>query len=365
MSRALEMAERNILRMSTSPTSSAAVPATAVGAEAGAAPRGWPDPLDVPLLLTASLPRPGVGRLVLLLPALGLAGLGCALLLMPAAAGGLVWLSAIALSMLVIAAGSILAVGRVARLAREERQRVAEIDDLVAMRHWGPAAARLLALLGRPMRVGQTRLLCLLHMARVLMRFERFDDAVEVADAVLGDGQANPAIRFAVGCGRAMSLLRAGRLYDAGEAINQLRRDVNRLDDAVRRLARGVSEEPPGQEKPPQRPAPLDSVALTLVELYRDIQTRHSAEALAMLEAKRTALRDGLGVRVADALALGSVAAHRLGEAARASQLWSDATCLVSEAELRRRYPEVAEVTSVYGATAWPAPPVLPAGGAP
>jgi hypothetical protein len=210
------------------------------------------------------------------------------------------------------------------------------------------------------------------------MRYERFEEAVEVADAVIGDPHADPATRFAVGCGRAMGLLRAGRLYDAGEAISQLRREVTRLDDAVRRMAQRSADEaekdavggsPMDMNAEPEsdparsaagvvgamaRGAGFDSVALTLVELYRDIQTRHSEEALATVESKRAVLRDGLGVRFADALALASLAARRLERTDDARRLWSEATCLLPESELVRRYPELREVASTEPATPRP-----------
>jgi hypothetical protein len=295
-----------------------------------------------------------MGRLVLLLPLGGLIGLAGCILLLVASPGGAAWLPAAALAMLGISAASIMILARLAKLARDERGRVTEIDELVALRHYGLAAMRLGLLLSRPMRMGQARVLSLLQLARVLMRFDRFDDAIDVADALLADHYADPAIRFAAGCNRAMSLLRGGRLYDAGESISQLRRDVNRLNEAVRRLARGPEGQQDSTSQPRHTPERLDSVALTLVELYRDIQTRHSAEALATLDRKRTALRDGLGIHLGDALALGSVAAHRLGEGERAAQHWSDATCLVPESELRRRYPELGEVADTYAATQWP-----------
>lgn len=342
---------------------------------------GSPPPLfDVPRLLDASLPRASMGQALLLLPAAGLLGLVLAVLLMLLSPGRSIWLPVMALLVLAGSAVSMFVLARLARLARSEREQVAQIEELVSLRHYPPAAAKLAGLLARPMRLGQTRVLALLQLARVLMRYERFDESIEVADAILRDAQADSATRFAIGCGRAMSMLRGGRLYDAGEAIAQLRREVNRLDDAVRRLAQRASEDAVSEDAPqaaesltdsgdlqleplhavrekPLDAPPLDSVALTLVELYRDVQTRHSAEALATLESKRVALRDGLGVRLADVLALGSIAAHRFGEAAKAQQLWSEATCLAPEIELVRRYPELAEVAAVCQSTPRPAEP--------
>ena len=232
-------------------------------------------------------------------------------------------------------------------------------------------------LLSRPMRLPQHRVLALIQLVRVLSRYERFDDAVEVADVVLEHPMTDPATRFAVGCGRAMALLRAGRLFDAGQAITTLRREVGRIDDALRRAdgQRPEADDPASRETVEEgeeaaaldsvlasegtsaeempRP-PFDSAALTMVEMYRDIQTRHSDEALAMLEEKRPALREALGVRLGDALGLAALASHRQPDVDRARRYWSEATCLTPEVELLRRYPELAEVAGAYPATALP-----------
>src|SRR5688572_15270267 len=350
------------------------------GGEAPAPPTPW---LDVPGLLESSMPRGAMGRWLLLLPPIGLLGLMTAVFLMLLSPGRALWLPLVALAALAVSAGEKMALSRLAAGVRGERQKVGQIDELITLRHFPPAGSGLIALLGRPMRLGQTRMLALIQLARVLMRYDRFDEAIEVADAVISDPHADPGTRFAVGCGRAMALLRAGRLYDAGEAISQLRRELSRLDDAVRRLSKDT-----GSPAEPSPGAPtehleladehreetmtaaqsaagvlgtmarkgigFDSVALTLVELYRDIQTRHSEEALATVESKRTALRDGLGIRLADALALASLAARRLGRGEESSRLWSEATCLLPESELLRRYPELREVAMPERATPRP-----------
>jgi hypothetical protein len=354
-------------------------------------PRAMPEPvaaggafLDVPRLLDASLPRGAMGRWLLLLPPIGLLGLVTAVFLMLLSPGRGLLLPLVALASLAISAAAMMALSRLASGVKAERQKVAQIDELITLRHFAPAGSGLVTLLSRPMRLGQTRMLALIQLARVLMRYERFDEGIDVADAVMGDRHADAGTRFAVGCGRAMALLRAGRLYDAGEAISQLRREVSRLDDAVRRMAdrmgsadgglgardRSADEEGSldleADEADSPRPASVlgtaagrtpgfDSVALTLVELYRDIQTRHSEEALATIESKRAALRDGLGIRFADALALGSLAAHRLGRAEESVRYWADATCLLPESELLRRYPELREIAGTHRATPRPA----------
>lgn len=328
--------------------------------------------LDVPRLLETSMPRSaGLRGALLLLPAIGLLAMVAAVALMLASSDGAAWAPLAALAALAISAGSMVTLSRLARAARDERTSVSQIDELIMLRHFAPAAGRLSSLLSRPMRLPQTRALALLHLARVLMRYERYEDAIEVGDAVINDAAAEPALRFAVACGRAMAMLRSGRLYDAGESMSQLRREVSRLESAVRRISEAASQERqaaaeelgPEAEDDPERSSPIDSAALNLVELYRDVQTRHSEEVLATLQAKGLALRDGLGARFGDVLALASVAAHRLADAERAARLWSDATCLVSESELRRRYPETAEVAMAYPATQRPPETQLNAGG--
>ncbi len=324
-----------------------------------AAPRSVPqgDWIDVPRLLQASRPSAGAGRYLLLLPPLGLAGLLGAVILMLFSPGRSFWLPVMALVSLAASAGALVAMARIATRARQERRVVSEIEELITLRHFRPAAGRLVGLMSRPMRLGPNRTMAMVQLARVLERYGRFEEAIEVAEAIGRDPAADPATRFILGCARAMSMLRAGRLYDAGEAISQLRREVNRLDDAVRRMAERAGEEAADAEvehDPAPGPRSFDSVALVMVELYRDVQTRHSAEALATVEEKRQALRDGLGMGLADALALGSVAAHRLGDASKAARMWAEATLLMAEDELVRRYPEVREVAGPFRASPRP-----------
>ena len=301
--------------------------------------------IDVERLLHASQPGGGWGRGVLLLPPIGLLSMLAAvavLLLTPGGRGP--WPALVSLALLGVSLTTTLLLARLAKLARGERRLVDEIEELLLLRHVPQAADALAKLLGRPMRLPQNRLVALAHLARLLERRGRFDDAAEVAQIVIDSPLIDPASRFAVGCGRAMSLLRADRLFDANNAVDALRREVGRLEQAVRRMG-------DEQDDPPT----FDSAALTLIELYRDVQTRHNEEILEALDAKRTGLRDALGVRVADALALAATAAQRLGDAARAAALWAEATCLVPAAELLRRYPEVAEVAAAHPAAPRPA----------
>ena len=300
--------------------------------------------VDVERLLRASEPGGGWGRGVLLLPPIGLFSMLAAvvvLLLVPSGRGA--WWALAALFLLGVSLATTLLLARLAKLARGERRQVEQVEELLALRHYPQANDALVALLGRPMRLPQNRLAALVGLSRLLQRQGRHDDAAAVADVVLDNPFLDPASRFAVGCGRAMSLLRSDRLSDANKAVDSLRREVGRLDEAVRRASDDDDDTPA-----------FDSAALTLVELYRDVHTRHDAEVLESLAAKRSGLRDALGVRLGDALALAATAAQRLGEAARAATLWADATALVPAGELLRRYPEVAEAADAHAATSWP-----------
>ena len=286
--------------------------------------------------------------LLVLLPPLGLLAMlaAAATLLLSPAAGP--WPAALSLVLLIASLAATLALAGLARAATRERQAVGKADELATLRRFPEATSLLIGVLNQPMRVPQTRLLALAHLSRVLGRYGRFDEAAEVAESVLADPSADPATRFAVGCGRAMALLRAERLADANDAVSGLRRDVTRLDDALRKAAE-EDESVDADERPK-----FDSAALTLVEMYRDVHTRHDAEALEIFDAKRAGLRDALGPRLADALALAATAALRL-RYERAAGLWSDATCLAPATELVRRYPEVAEVAARHPASEAPA----------
>lgn len=339
---------------------------------------------DVPRLLAHS--RPQTGRGVLLLPPLGLGALLGALLITafnPGPAGIF-----LAIVLLGVSVGTTIYLARLAAAARAERQRVREAEELVTLRHWPQAAAVLRSLLDRPMRLNPSRRTALVALARTLGRYGLYDEAIEVADAILADRGTDPATRFAVGCGRAMLLLQSGRLSDANDAIGRLRSEVRQIDTAVKRAVREREEreangepgeaepvataEPlpedlpaeafldedstPAPAGPPSGDAGFDSAALNLVELYRDVHTFHTIEALEAFDAKRTELRDGLGLRFGDALALAAVAAHHT-ERGDAAQLWADATCLVPAVELTRRYPEVRDVAERYPATPPPSTP--------
>ena len=331
---------------------------------------------DVPRLLGAS--RPQIGRGVLFLPTLGLIGLVGALLVTLLGPGGLFG-TALALTLLGASLFATIYLTRLAAGAKAERREVRRAEELVTLRHWPQAADELIRLLSRPMRMNPNRRPALVALCRVLGRYGLHDEAVEVAEAAIADRGTDPATRFGVGCGRAMLLLQAGRLGDANDAIGRLRGEVRSVDTAVRRAnrARAEAEEqgdpPPAEEVPDPASLPeealldddttpataaapqtegFDPAPLAVVELYRDVQTRHSDEAVEMFESRRDDLREQLGLRFGDALALAAVAAGRLGRTGEAARLWADATALVPAGELLRRYPETAEIE--HPATPWP-----------
>ena len=332
---------------------------------------------DVPRLLEDSRPRPS-GAL-LLLPPLCIGGLVTALVLTLFRPGALGTVVAALLLMGSFAATFYLS--RLARAAGAERDRVREADELVTLRHWTGAAGLLRKLLAEPMRLPPARRGALTALVRVLGRYGLHDEAIDVADAVLDDPHTDPATRYGVACGRAMLLLQGDRLSDANDAIGRLKSETRQIAAAVDRQRREASEAGESSEAdesraedddaqiPPESllddepsllppsaepPAAFEPAALLLVELYRDVQTYHDAEALELYDAKWRAIRDQVGVRLADAAAFAATAAHRLGEGDRAASLWLDATALQPAAELLRRYPEVREVADAHPATLWP-----------
>ncbi len=331
---------------------------------------------DVPRLLADSRPTPNAT--LLLLPPLCIGALVTALVLTlfrPGPFG-----TAVAAVLLLGSFAATFYLARLARLAAGERDSVREADELVTLRHWPQAAGRLRTILSEPMKLPPARRGALTALVRVLGRYGLHDEAVDVADAVLEDPQTDPATKYGVACGRAMLLLQSGRLSDANDAIGRLKSETRQISAAVDRQRREAADAVDAAEAevdtpeeaeeiapdhllddepsllPPsgETPATFEPAALLLVELYRDIQTRHDDEALELYDAKWRTIRDQVGVRLADAAAFAATAAGRLGDAVRAAELWKDATCLQPVAELVRRYPEVREVADVHPATPWP-----------
>ncbi len=213
-----------------------------------------------------------------------------------------------------------------ARTAQREQSQLESVEELLQLRRWSDAAVMLQGMLSRPARTPQARVQALIYFASALARYERFADAVQVYEHLLGIEQLDEGTRHGLRLGRAMSMLREDRLFDADRAISELRRD-----DAAR-----------------------ESAGLALVEIYRDVKTGHPQEAIAEFEARRNILRRQLSHRFADAIALTARAHDLLGRQEEARRLYEEATLLVPEAEIKRRYPEVAVLAGRYPAAAWP-----------
>lgn len=204
---------------------------------------------------------------------------------------------------------------RMARTLRDEQRRAEALQDAIRLRRW-PTAYRmvsdLVAVKGRNPRA-QVQILTLLTL--LLGREGRFDEAAALQGALLQriTGPAAATLRV----GRIMALLRCDRLVDADAVLRDLQRSV-------------ASGEAPAEA----------TGGLRLTEMLRDLVTNHLEEVLAAYHHHLNELREGLGVRVADAHAVAAVAFHRLGEMENAAEAWRKATLLTGPAELVRRYPE-------------------------
>jgi len=213
-----------------------------------------------------------------------------------------------------------------ARSVQREHAHLQAIEELIQLRRWDQAAATLQSLLSRPARTPQAHVQSLLFLAAVLARYHRFGDAIAVYDHILSTVQLDEDGTFGIKLARAMAQLRDDRLFDADRAINELRRLC-------------------GAD---------DSAALALIEIYRDVKTGHPLEAADMFQKKHPVLTRQLGHRMADALALAARAHDLLGHADEAQALYGDATLLVAEPELTRRYPELQPLAGKYPAASAP-----------
>ena len=229
------------------------------------------------------------------------------------------------LAMLALLGGSMYVMFNAARAVQREQQRLEAIEELIQLRRWSEAAAMIEHLLSVPTQTPQGRFQALVFLAATLARYHRFHDAVELYDRLLTIEGLDPASTHGLKLGRAMSLLRDDRLYDADRAIMDLRRDVS-----------GIS---PGLE---------------LVEIYRDVKTGHPQDALERFDKQITTLKRALGCRTADAWGLVSAAKLLLGDAPGAQRTWQAATALVPALELVRRYLELSAVSQACPAAAMP-----------
>lgn len=201
------------------------------------------------------------------------------------------------------------------------------IEELLQLRRMSEAAMYLQRLLSYPMRTLGGRMQALVYLSTVLVRYRRFEDAVVVQqyllDHMTGDSFGVHALRLNKG----MCLLQEDRLVDADRAIVELRR----------------------------MPGSTESAGLALLEIYRDVKTGHPAEAIELFTEKLPLLRKQLGHRVADAWALLAKAYDMVGETARATAAYTNATLLAPITEVMARYPEVSSLRGKYTAAAAPA----------
>lgn len=304
--------------------------------------------LDVDVLIESSQPLP---RRSWLMPSLGiflLLVLGSAWLSARSAGWSQFVDFASGLLMLLLLAAMGVLMSVTVRRQRAERLQLDSVEELVQLRRWPEAAMMLQAMLSQPTRTPWARLQALIYLATTLARYNRFEDAIRVHNYLLDHVNLDPATTHALRLGRAMAMLREDHLVDADRAINELRRDVSRVTDALEREAQEDGA-------PPQPIEPPTSAGLALIEMYRDVKTGHPAEAIEMFEKTLPALRKQLGHRVSDAYALTARAYDFLGKADLAQAQWEKATLLAPAVELQRRYPELSVMSQKYQPAAAPA----------
>ncbi len=234
-----------------------------------------------------------------------------------------------------------------ARRLAAESDAVMALDELVQLRRWPEAADLAERILSRHMLAPDRRLFALMGLAALLTRYHRFADARVVHEALLNpesqELEIDPSMAHSVKVARAMSLLREDHLVDADRAMMDLRREVNMARDDVRR------------EQGVEKSQKVQSAGVVLLDLYRDVKTGHPTEALEVFAKAMPALRDQLGIRVADAWVLAAAAHHALGQVVQAADAFTKATTLVPAVELQRRYPETALLANHYPPVQWPA----------
>jgi hypothetical protein len=234
------------------------------------------------------------------------------------------------LTMLVLAglvAGSMIRSVWTVRRFRGQEAFVDGIEEMIQLRRWEPAGVMLDRFLIEPAQTPETWGRALALMSAILARHHRYEDAITVQEFLLEEDVLGDATDYAVRVGRAMAMLHEDHLVDADRAIGDLRKRL------------------PGDR----------SAGLTLVELYRDVKTGHSDEAIEIFNKRQGMLRSQLGHRMADAYLMLSAAHDRLGQTADAKEAFGRATLLGPAAELFRRYSDLEPLAQKYGVT--PAPP--------
>lgn len=215
---------------------------------------------------------------------------------------------------------------RAVRQHRNQHLRLESAEEMIQLRNWPEAAATLQDMLSQPFRSPILRIQALVYLTGVLVRYQRFEDAIVVQNEILEKVQLDPGTDYALRVGRAIAMLREDHLFDADRAISELRRLGDRTE----------------------------SPGLALVELYRDVKTGHPDDAIALFEQRIAMMREKLSHRVGDAHALVARAYDLLDRDDEARRAWERATLLTPAVELVRRYPEVEKTAAKY--TASPAP---------
>ncbi len=331
--------------------------------------------LDVPALLDSSHPLPqipwtryGTGLLLLVI-------IGSTILGFHGVDNSIEMLASL------IIVGLVTAMAVITRSAirgqRTELAQLESVEEMIQLRRWPQAAFTLQVMLSGPMRTPYGRIQALIYLSGVLSRYHRFDDAVAVQNYLLDNVQMDGGTLHALRLGRAMAMLREDHLFDADQAINELRRQAfraaERREDHAESNA-GNNDEltarpgetfvPPvdasvqhpilmGSSRPPRE---HDSAGLALVEIYRDVKTGHPAEAEATFRSKLPILRQQLGHRLADAFILVARAYDLMGQTDSALAMYQKATLLAPLSELQRRYPETIPLSGRYAATIAPIP---------
>ena len=222
------------------------------------------------------------------------------------------------------------------RRHQAEGRAVEDVEELVRLRRWPDAAWHLRELLSGPMRNPAGRARALISLSAVLMRYERFDDAIRVQSHLIDELGLSGPPGHAVRVGRTMAELRSDHLHDADASLSKLKRDVARQNRAAPiNSADSIDSE-----------ADDVSAGLALAEMYRDVKTGHPEEAVGIYESALPAVRRQLGHRSADAHALAAAAYLRLGRPAAAAAAYDAATRLTPAEELHRRYPEVRDAVA-------------------
>jgi Ca2+/Na+ antiporter len=251
---------------------------------------------------------------------------------------------------------------------RGEQQQLETVEELIQLRRWPQAGIVLQGMLSEPARTPWGRVQGLIYLSGILSRYHRFTDAIWVQDYLLEHVNLDGGTVHSLQLGRAMAMLREDHLFDADQAISELRRQAIRASEK-REEKEGAEEE--GVAVTPVA-APLEagwkpllpvsaktprthvSAGLALVEMYRDVKTGHPVEAEVTFTEKLPILRQQLGHRLGDAYVLVARAYDLLNRAAEAAAMYDKATLLAPAAELHRRYPEVAVLGSRYVAAVAP-----------